>query len=75
MSDHFEPHRYQEVVAKKAIVNNMINQTLAEAGDLIYQITQVSKSAALALTLLYQEGENRLSLEQAVNIARVDEHF
>lgn len=41
----------------------------------LYQITQVSKSAALALTLLYQEGENRMSLEDAVNVARVDEHF
>ena len=37
---HFEPHRYQEVVTKKTIVNIMINQTLAEAGDLIYQITE-----------------------------------
>ena len=43
----------------------------------LYQITQVSKSAALALTLLYQDADssNRLSLEQALNIARVDEHF
>ena len=41
----------------------------------LYQITQVSKSAALALTLLYQDGENRMSLEDAVNVARVDEHF
>lgn len=41
----------------------------------LYQITQVSKSTALALTLLYQEGEDRMSLEDAVNVARVDEHF
>ena len=41
----------------------------------IYQVTQLSKSAALALTLIFQEGEGRLSLEDAVNIARVDEHF
>jgi len=41
----------------------------------LYQMTQVSKSAALALTLLYQEGDERLSLEDAVNVARVDEHF
>jgi chaperone required for assembly of F1-ATPase len=44
----------------------------------LYQITQVSKSAALALTLLYQEDtpeKARLSLEDAVNISRIDEHF
>jgi len=41
----------------------------------LYQITQCSKSAALALTLLYQEGDNRMSLEDAVNVARVDEHY
>lgn len=43
----------------------------------LYQITQVSKSAALALALLYQESgdTNRLCLEDALNIARVDEHF
>ena len=43
----------------------------------LYQITQVSKSAALAFTLLYQESNDpkRLTIEDAVNIARVDEHF
>ncbi len=41
----------------------------------LYQVTQVSKAAALAFTLLYQEGDERLSLEEAVNVARVDEHF
>lgn len=43
----------------------------------LYQITTCSKSAALAFTLLYQEDDDakRLTLEDAVNIARVDEHF
>ena len=44
----------------------------------LYQVTQVSKSAALALTLLYQEDspdKERLSLQDALNVARVDEHF
>lgn len=41
----------------------------------LYQITQVSKSAALALTLLYKDGVDRMTIEEAVNVARVDEHF
>ena len=43
----------------------------------LYQVTQVSKSAALALALIYQDSsyEKRLTLEQALNIARIDEHF
>ena len=43
----------------------------------LYQVTQVSKSAALALALIYQDSsdEKRITLEEAVNIARVDEHF
>ena len=46
----------------------------------LFQITQISKSAALALTLIYQgdghdPDEERLSLIEAVNIARVDEQF
>ena len=41
----------------------------------IYTVAQLSKSSALALALIYGENEHRLSLEQAVNIARVDEHF
>ena len=35
-----EPHRRQEVIAKKSIVCNMTNQTLAWARDLIYRLGQ-----------------------------------
>ena len=38
-----EPHQHHEVVTKKSIVCNMINQTLAEAADLIYRIAQGCK--------------------------------
>lgn len=38
----------------------------------LYQITQVSKSAALGLALLYKDD---MTPQEAVNIARVDEHF
>lgn len=46
----------------------------------LYQISQVSKSTALAVTLLYSSSSalresEKLSLADAVNIARVDEHF
>ena len=34
----FEPHRYQEVLTKMAIVKEMIEKTLAEARDVIFQI-------------------------------------
>ena len=30
-----EPHRRDEIVAKKSVVCDMLNQTLAEAGELI----------------------------------------
>ena len=33
-----EPHRYQEVLTKMAIVKEMIEKTLAEARDVIFQI-------------------------------------
>jgi hypothetical protein len=35
-----EPHRHHEVTEKKSVVCNMLNQTLAEAADLIYRIAQ-----------------------------------
>lgn len=41
----------------------------------LYNITQVSKSTALGLAVLYGEGDQKIDLEKAVNIARVDEHF
>jgi chaperone required for assembly of F1-ATPase len=41
----------------------------------LYNISGVSKSTALGLHVLYGDGEQRLDLERAVNIARVDEHF
>lgn len=43
----------------------------------VYTVAQVSKSSALALALVFQkEGDGeRISLQDAVNIARVDEHF
>ena len=47
----------------------------------IFQIAQLSSSAALGLTLIMQDGLeditnfDRLSLTEAVNIARVDEQF
>ena len=60
-----------------------INPVLADLDPIVlnslYQITSISKSAALALTLIYQgdnmdkEGIERLSLNDAVNISRVDE--
>ena len=58
---------------------------LAELDPLVlnslYQITAMSKSAALAFTLLYQgdvedgDGVERLCLHEAVNISRVDEQY
>ena len=41
----------------------------------LYSISSISKSTALGLAMLYGEGDNRIELERAVNIARVDEHF
>ena len=34
----FEPHHYQEVLTEMAIVKEMIEKTLAEARDVIFQI-------------------------------------
>ena len=62
-----------------------ISPVLAELDPMVlnslYQITTMSKSAALAFTLLYQgdredgEGIEKLSLHEAVNISRVDEQY
>lgn len=43
----------------------------------VFQVAEASKSAALGLALILQgpESKTRLSLEQAVNIARVDEQY
>ena len=33
-----EPHRRNKVIAKKSVVCNLLNQTLAEAGELVYKL-------------------------------------
>ena len=35
-----EPHRRRKVIAKKSVICNMLNQTLATAGELIYKLAQ-----------------------------------
>ena len=35
-----EPHRRNEIIAKKSIVCDLLNQTLAEAGELVYKLAQ-----------------------------------
>ena len=37
--EYFHPHRHQEVVTKKSVVNEMIQTNLAEARQLIVCIT------------------------------------
>ena len=45
----------------------------------VYQVAQLSKSSALALALIYQDGTDEevghLNIHDAVNIARIDEHY
>lgn len=45
----------------------------------VYQVAMMSKSSALALALVYQDGvepdSGYLELADAVNIARIDEHY
>ena len=36
--EYFQPHRHQEVVTKKSIVNEMIENALSEARQLIVRI-------------------------------------
>ena len=35
-----EPHRRNKIIAKKAVVCNMLNQTLAKAGELVYKLSR-----------------------------------
>ena len=35
-----EPHQRNEVIAKKSVVCNLLNQTLAEPGELVYKLAQ-----------------------------------
>ena len=35
-----EPHRRNEIIAKKSVVCNLLNQTLAEAGELVYKLAR-----------------------------------
>ena len=35
-----EPHRRNEIIAKKLVVCDLLNQTLAEAGELVYKLAQ-----------------------------------
>lgn len=45
----------------------------------VYEIAQLSKSSALALAVIFQDGfeneNNYLDIHDAVNIARLDEHY
>lgn len=45
----------------------------------VYQVAQLSKSSALALALVFQDGSDpesgHLDVHEAVNIARIDEHY
>ena len=33
-----EPHRRNKIIVKKSVVSNMIDQTQAEAGELVYKV-------------------------------------
>ena len=35
-----EPHRRDKIIAKKLVMCDMLNQTLAEAGELVYKLAQ-----------------------------------
>ena len=35
-----EPHRRNEIIAKKSVVCDLLNQTLAKAGELVYKLAQ-----------------------------------
>ena len=35
---HQEPHRRNEVIVKKSVVSNQIDQAQAEAGELVYRL-------------------------------------
>ena len=35
---HQEPHRRNEIIVKKSVVSNQIDQTHAEAGELVYRL-------------------------------------
>ena len=41
--EYFQPHRHQEVETKKSIVNEMIENTLSEARQLIVRIAHGCK--------------------------------